>query len=602
MTFGLANPAGAAALLAVAVLIALWLWERRRRVIPVGALFLWERVPPQPLERRRFRPDLIFLLQLAALLALCGAYVAPYLQAPPVRASARTALVLDVSASMQAREADGRTRFATARARAARLLDDAGDGEFLVVTAAARARVALPWTRDVARARATLDALAPLDTPTNLAPAVELALTATRATPAARVVVVTDLAPAASGVPADVAAAVDWLQVGRTDDNVGIAGITVEPTPFAGVRGQSATVFVRNYAAVPRTVVVDARVDDAPWARHVLTLPARDTAPLLLRSPPRAGRLDVALGVDDALAVDDRASAWIGDEAPLDAVVVTESPALGATFRAIAAAAGGRAEVVNRARWEEEPLGAPRVVLFDGYVPAVPADANALYVAPPPGNAVCPAERTIEGATVVDWDASHPLLAAVEDVGAIDVGRASRLVAPAWGRAVVVAVSRGAPFPLLVAGERDGRRIACFGAELAAPLDASDRLPVLLLVLATMRWLAAAPDAAVLETGVPATLGWAPASGAGLVVGGEPAIVVAERAGVWRAGARTVIANLADERESDIGRDPRDHPGRASVAMPTVPGARRPLGAWLLAAAAVALVAEWLAWGRREGA
>ena len=41
---GVANPLGAAALVAVAALIALHLWDRRRRVVPVSTLFLWRRI------------------------------------------------------------------------------------------------------------------------------------------------------------------------------------------------------------------------------------------------------------------------------------------------------------------------------------------------------------------------------------------------------------------------------------------------------------------------------------------------------------------------------------------------------------------------------
>src|SRR6185295_7053817 len=63
---GLGNPAGALGLIAVAILVALYLWDRRRHVVPVATMFLWRQIPPQTLERRRFRPDLLFWVQLAA--------------------------------------------------------------------------------------------------------------------------------------------------------------------------------------------------------------------------------------------------------------------------------------------------------------------------------------------------------------------------------------------------------------------------------------------------------------------------------------------------------------------------------------------------------
>src|SRR5262249_56617246 len=81
-------------------------------------------------------------------------------------------LVLDVSASMQTREADG-TRFDLVRRRARALVQRLGvDEEAMLVTAGARARVVVPWTADHARMQDRLETLEPVDTPTDLAPAV----------------------------------------------------------------------------------------------------------------------------------------------------------------------------------------------------------------------------------------------------------------------------------------------------------------------------------------------------------------------------------------------------------------------------------------------
>src|SRR5207244_5767435 len=144
----------------------------------------------------------------------------------------RLVLVLAVSASMQAREAGG-TRFDVARRRARGLLDALPPGdEAMLVTAADRAHVVLGWTADPDRARERLDALAPLDTPTRLAAALELALGEARARPGTRVAVFTDVPREASGVPADGLAAVDYAQIGRSDDNLAVAGVLVDPPPF----------------------------------------------------------------------------------------------------------------------------------------------------------------------------------------------------------------------------------------------------------------------------------------------------------------------------------------------------------------------------------
>ena len=148
------------------------------------------------------------------------------------------------------------------------------------------------------------------------------------------------------------------------------------------------------------------------------------------------------------------------------------------------------------------------------------------------------------------------------------------------------ATARGA-FPLLVAGERDGRRVACLGADLAGPLVSSDDVPFLLLLLSTLRWLEEPPGGAALlvETGVPVLAGPGAAEfhGPGLHVAGDPPVLLAERTGVYRVGARVVLANLFDDRESDIGREGGgEWPATVRPAAAGTAGtARRELGRWL---------------------
>jgi Ca-activated chloride channel family protein len=596
MPVGLLNPAGGIALGAVGILIALHLYGRRRRVIPVSALFLWRQIPPQAIERRRFRADPLFWTQLALLLALIGGYVRPWIARPaPVVDRMRLLLVLDVSASMQAREPGG-SRFELARRRARGLVDQllAGD-EVMIVAAADRVHVALRWTSDRAAARGRLEALEPLDTPTDLAPAVDLALGEAESAPGCQVVVLTDLPREASGAPPVRLAAVDWIQIGATDDNVAIGGLAVDAPPFAPLADTTATVLVRNHSHTPREIVLAASAGGVAWTRRELTLAPRATEPIVLGAPPAAGPLVVTIEPDDALAVDDRAVGWIPPAPALDVALFTDSPATAAAFADAGRAFGGRVDVL--------PAAAPsrrdaRVAVFDGVAPetAMPA----LYLAPPARNGVCPVGPERDDAAVADWDGEHPALAGVASLETIALPHATELVAPSWGRPIVTAATERGGFPFLVAGERDGRRIACLGA---APTRGGDDLPLLLLVLATVRWLdpAATSGALAATTGVPVAL---PAGGPmaehdpSLRVAGDPPVVVAERTGFFPLGRLTVAANLFDDRESDIGRSgAREWSAAAATTIaPTSVLERRVVGRWLYAVAAVLMAVEWLLW------
>ncbi|HLY38257.1 MAG TPA: VWA domain-containing protein [Candidatus Binatia bacterium] len=603
---GILNPAGAAALLAVGVLVALHLFGRRRRAIPVSTLFLWRQIPAQPLHRRRFRPDLLFLAQLAVLLALIGGYLHPYLQTlAPEADRMRLLVVLDASASMQAREPGG-TRFELARRRARALVGQLlGGDEVMVVVAADRVHVALRWSADHARAEGRLEELEPLDTPTDLAPAVALALGEQHARPETAVVVLTDLPRDAAGVPPDALAAVDWVQIGATDDNVAVAALVVDTPPFQSVREATATVVIRNYGHVARRVTLATTVDDVPWTRRELTVPPRGSEHVLLTEPPAAGALVVTIDAGDALALDDRAVGWIDAGPSLDVAVVTDADAFGATLATVAAALpGARVERVTPARWDAGDAAAARAVVFDGVDAARPRAVPALYVAPPSASTTCPSERAVEDAAVVDWDGDHPALGALRGLEGIVVPRAAVLVPRAGdARLVLAATARGA-FPFLIAGERDGRRVACLAAR---PGPSTDDVPLLLLVLSTLHWLEGgdAHGALAVQTGVPVSL---PAGTAtdehdpGLRVAGDPAIVVAERIGFQRLGERVVAANLFDDRESDIGRSGAREwaPSmRVESRRPGAPAARE-FGRALYAAGVLLLAAEWMLWRRRS--
>jgi hypothetical protein len=612
---GILNPAGALTLAAIAVLVALYLFNRRRHVVPLGTLFLWERVPPALLERRRFRADALFLLQLALLLALIAGYLRPYREDAAAPAG-RTplVLVLDVSASMQARESGG-TRFELARRRARALLDELASGDdAMLIAAAERPHVAQRWTSDRAELRARLEALEPLDTPTRLAPALELALGEAHARPGTRLAVLTDLPPEESGAAPDELAAFHYIQLGTTDDNVAITGLTVEQPPFQRASEATVTVMVRNFASITRRVTLEARIDADHWERRDLVLAPHATEHALLAHPPHAGALVVTLLVDDALAVDNRALGWIAPGEPLDLLLVSDSRELADAFGALAAAvAGSRVEVVSRDHYRAPSLTGRRAALFDGLVPAdLPPAVNALYVAPPAGNTVCPTSRAVEGAAVIDWEPDHPILRGLQSLDAIEVGRTTALEPPEWATSVVLAAARHTAFPLLVAGERGSRRIACLGTELAAPLTSSDKLPLLMLTLGTLRWLAepfgGAPimvetDIAALAAPGPTAPVHGPAGGTGLHIAGDPPVLVADRTGAYRigppGGERLVLANLFDERESDIGRRAAAESTPVATTRPAEARARRELGWWMYVLAAALLAIEWLVWARR---
>ena len=444
MTF--LEPLGAAGRLAVAALVLLYLRTRRRRPIAVGTLFLWQRLPPTATPSR-FRTDLLFAIRAALLLAATGALLRPALLGPPGPTGGALVLVLDVSASMQARASAG-TRFDLARRRAAAFIENAH--EVLLVAAADRARVVLRWTADTAAVRRELETLVALDLPTRLAPAVGLALAEAAARPGTRVAVLTDLPPTASGLDAAALARVDWVQVGRTDDNVALVGLAVDAPPFQDVTAARATAIVRNYAARARDVTLDATLDGVPWTRRMVALGPHATASVVFEGPRGPGTLAVRILGDDALAPDDVAFARIPRPATLDVTVVGDGTALVAALARVAAATGGRVERIPTAAWTGAVGEWSRLLVFDRAAPGPPPSGMpALYVEPPQANPICPGAGETLAATAVDWDADQPAIAGRGDVlPALALAHAEVLAAAEWAEPVAWVAGRGPSGPL----------------------------------------------------------------------------------------------------------------------------------------------------------
>jgi hypothetical protein len=590
---GVLDPAGVLGLAAVAALVVLHLLGRRQRIV-VGSLLLWREVPAvRDVGRRRFRPDLLFVLQAALLLALVGALVRPYLAAPGAGSDAALVLVIDLSASMQTRE-EGGSRLDLARRRARTLLD--AEPETMVVTAGERAHVSLRWTSDSRIVRRRLESLEPTDVAGSLAPAVVLAVGEAEAHAGARVVVLTDLAPVASGVPDDAVAAVDWMQIGRTDDNLAIASLDVAMPAFGAPGAASATVVVKSYAHAGRRTTLAATVDERPWARRTLELPARGTVLVRLADPPGGGVVRVALGDDDALAADDVALGWIPRVDAPAVVLVDDAPAT-APWTALPL----RVSTMSAARYAEAPPADPHVVVLDGRAaPPLPPQASVLWARPPSGTS-CAGDGLADAAAVVDWDAAHSALAGLDGLDALALSPVHRLAVPSWGAGVVRVASTDDVFPLLVAGVDHDRRVACLGTALDASLAHTDRLPLLLMVLGTLRWLGAGDAPLAVATGAPAALDQAGGTSDDLALRLAGDAVVALRTGIHRVAVggheRIVLANLFDDRESDVGRTTPVSQVAATRPAPLAPApGRRDLSPLFLAAAALLFVAEWSVW------
>jgi hypothetical protein len=604
------------------VLVVLYLWERWRRRVAVPSLLLWEVVREDTIRARRFRPDLLFILQLLLLSSLIFGLARPYLAgAPGTPGGTRHIFILDTSASMQAREAR-QSRFEQARTQALDLLRGLRRGEeVMLITTAPAPEVLVDFTRDHTAVATALQQAAATDTGCDLGLALAFAESARqRSDTPAEVDVFTDTPR--RQLPPAVRDQARVFQVGETDENIGIEGLQIFQGPFEDFHRARAYVLVENFAHREGHGFLTVRLDGEVVNRDGFTLSPRQSKGFTVHGFPGPGRVVAQLEVSDALAADNVAFGWIRPVQPLRVLLVSpRSPLIGDLRELAAATPGMQLRVLDPEGFSAEQARRADVAIFNRFVPASLPPANALYIYPPKDNPLFPVAADAENVEVLDWNAHDPVLQGLRPLTALPMEHARILSAPAWSEVLLWSRDRQREFPLAFAGEHEGHRIACIAFNFDSErLLSSDTMNRFLFFMNLLGWLAPRGDAVtVVNTGDVAALGNMPDGPLRLqdpngrietLTAGQKTLQP-RFAGEYHISVdgtrRTLLANFFDPVESDIGRSGKEPP-----LPPTVPAVaqNRQLAqasdsgkytAWLYSAAAALFLLEWAVARRRVG-
>lgn len=612
---GILNPSALPFLAVLGVLIVIYLRERWRRRIEVSSLLLWYKTKEDKVRAHRFIPDLLFVLQALLLLLLVGGLLHPYRPLMLTEAQGeRRILVIDTSASMQARE--GRTRrFEQAIDQAKAVVRAMGplDGG-MIIAISTRPRLLSGFIRDRRYLLHILENLKPVDTGTNLTLGVEMALAQRdREGRRGRVHVFTDQPKSSLTLPPDHIDSVFYHRVGKTDNNLALAALNLYQNPFQSYAQAQAYVLVRNYSFRPEAGTLTVWLNDKPIFRRDFTLPPREASSFSVRGFTEPGKLIARIEPEDALLVDNQALAWLTERKERRLVLVSPERSLYEKIRQVCRAVPGLSLVLfpKPTTFERGALKEEDVVIFHKFVPGEEVPANSLYIFPPPGNPLFPVTEEAADLSILDWRQGHEILRNLRYVEALPLKRARVLALPSWAQVLISSRTLKGEVPLALAGEKDGHRVVCLAFDLdKGNLVSSDNLTLLLFFLNTVRWLLPPdPRAPVsLSTGetffLPRNL---PQDSLRVIPPwGEvmplvtPAVEI-EQVGEYRITgthfSRTLFANLFDDAESDIGRqeDKEDTPLVLEAKPPqeitqTIP---EEFGHFLYYGAVVLLGLEW---------
>ncbi len=484
------------------VIVLLYLLKLKRRPLPVSTLLFWQRVLQENRRRAFFQKlrQLFSLLLHLAIFALLLAALGKPVWDRLVHDGASTVLILDARARMQALDG-GETRFAKARRSAAAYLGQASARrQMAILSLDAAPRVISPFTADEHALRENLDALAVTDAAGDLAAARQLAedLLASR-TGTKQIVVFTG---------------------GGAQDNVAITRLAARPM-LASRQTSEVLIELRNFGRTPARGNVELSFDGraldvkpfdlAPGARKIEVSPS-----VPRKSVGARGWLTARLDAADALAADNVAYAVL--PAPPVRRVLLVSRGNFFLEKLLAADQGVSFELLGPDAFKPELAAKFEVVIFDncpveGFDFANPR-ANFLFLRQTP---FASAPETIEQPLITDLDEGHPALRMV-NLQNVTVIRAASMPLPAdtdgWRWQAPI---RSFDHPLLITGEKAGRRLAALAFDVAES-DLPLRVSFPLLIANTIEWLAG--DTA--ETSRAFTAGETIALGAGETLWTEP--------------------------------------------------------------------------------
>ena len=469
----------ALALSALAIpIIIFYMLRLRRQPAKISSLLLWQRVLEDQTANapwQRVRRNLLLLLQLLILALLVLALARPF-RTVEARVQGNVILLLDSSASMQARDVSP-SRLERAKSEALSIIRALRPGD--TVSLIAVEAVPRPLlTAEAGLERNALEAavrdIEASGAVANWEPALALAAASATSQANSTVVIISDGA-IPTGLPS-LPSPVQWLAIGEGSDNRGIVALAARE----GRQGPQLFVQVANFADAPAEALVEIQVDGQLFdARNIELAPYPEGVEGLTFTnlPQTASLIEARLSQADDFLADN--AAWTQRRQTGGQVLLVSR---GNLFleRAFSLIPGLSVAQISPDNYPTE--GAFDLTVFDRTIPDTVPDGNLLFIAPPDSTPLfsvrAPFTNTLQSGRP---QTDHPILTFV-DFENLHVSQAQAVEPPPWS--AILLNSRGGP--LIIAGEADERRVAIITFDLLkSDLPLQIDFPILISNLTT---------------------------------------------------------------------------------------------------------------------
>lgn len=477
-----------ASLIGAIVLLYILRLKRKERVI--SSTLLWQtalRDLQANAPWQRLRSSLLMWLQIAFLALAAFALARPSLRV--FAAGGQTvAIIMDASGSMAATDARP-TRFEQARAEAGRLINNLSTGDnATIITSSAQTRVLAPLTADKNILKKAITGARTEDTSCNLREAIVLAASLLRGKQNPQIYVLSDGAVAPITDLSLGKVGLQFVKIGRGNDNLAITAMDVRRGYGANTNPQI-FVTVTNFSNRERTINLELSHDNDLAAVRPVTIPAASDkgpgqqAELFGDLTFQQGLFGARFDADDDLKSDNAAYAVLAPPQNIRVLLLSNGndfleKALNLdphvqVFRATPADIGTK----TKDNYD--------VVVCDGLTAPNLPNTNQLVF-----NAITdlsPVIKVGEAAapSVDDYDKKH-LATRFAPWNDVRFTQSMAVQLKPWGQAIVEAEKT----PLVVAGEQRGHRIVWCGFDLF-DTDLPMRVAFPIFITNTLHWLAA---------------------------------------------------------------------------------------------------------------
>lgn len=452
-------------LLAIPIIL-LYMLRLRRREVVISSTFLWQQVVRDHEANtpwQRLRRNLLLLLQLLILAALVIALARPFITVPAVGAG-QIVLLLDASASMNATDVEGGTRFDAAKSEALNVVNTLGVGNAMTVIRVADVpEVIAPATSDRIVLAAAINGAQPSQASADWPGALTLAIGGAPNTEDFSVVIISDGGLGDPALLPEIPGEVSYIPVGQSGENVAITALATRAR--AGQRPQLFTQ-ITNYGTQDAETVFSLTVDGELFTSSFYNVPAGESISLVSEQLPSGfGLIEASLTVPttstvpDYLPADNRAWAVASDTSDRRVLLMTPGNLfVEQVLRSLPGSEGFKGSLER---------GIPRqafdLYVLDRWLPQTLPPGDLLIINPPTSTSLFSVGPEINPPVGASFQvASSDPRAQFLEFNNVSIIRFNQISNVDWATPLVS--SDG--WPLVLAGEIDGRQVAIISFDI----------------------------------------------------------------------------------------------------------------------------------------